>query len=163
MTPLKQLTGILEEELLLYSRLLALIEEEREMLAAGRIMEMEEATHALDHVAAKVRALEESRVRAVERISAEYELEEQSLAALLQRLDAPDREPLERLGIQLRQLALEAETANQYNAYLIHESLEFIHKVYRDAARKLGDPETYESTGSRRKAALKPAVLDRRA
>ncbi len=160
--PLDELINILEEELKYYGHLLALIDEERDLLAAGRVREIEQATVGLAHVTEKVEYLERCRAELVESLVRERDLPQVTLSALVNSLDEPYRSRIEQLGAELRHLTLTAETANQYNALLIRESLDFIYETFRATAEEMGETPTYGAEGKLGRSRVGAAVLDRR-
>lgn len=158
---LDELIGILEEEMRHYGHLVSLIDEERDLLAAGRIREIEQITLGLAHVAEKVEFLEKRRAEVVAGLARQRQLPAETLSALIAATSEPQRSRLETLGAELRHLALTAETGNQYNALLIRESLDFIYETFRAAAEELGETATYGARGRLERSQTGAAVLDR--
>lgn len=162
METLDHLVDLLQEELKLYGQLLALVEEERDLLAVGRIREVEEMVAGLNHVTDKIKALEDQRGRLVASLARTYQLDQETLSELLQVVDYNYRQRLEKLGDELRHVVEATETANKYNAYLIRESLDFIRQTFVDTAREMGEISTYGKRGDVDKPRLASAMVDRR-
>jgi flagellar biosynthesis/type III secretory pathway chaperone len=124
---LVDLAALINEEIRAFHRLLQALQDEQRAIVEDDIETIEECVAVQGEVAATAHQLEAKRIRIVEQLAQQLDLEPQnmSLNRLVEALEGPRAEELTQMRATLLELNGKIRSVSENNAFLIRQSLRY--------------------------------------
>ena len=124
---LVDLAALINEEIRAFNRLLQALQDEQRAIVEDDIETIEECVAVQGEVAAMAHQLEAKRIRIVEELAQQLDLEPQniSLNRLVEALECPRAEELTQMRATLLELNGKIRSISENNAFLIRQSLRY--------------------------------------
>lgn len=121
------LAALINEEIRAFHRLLESLQGEQQAIVEDDIEKIEECVAVQGEVAAAAHQLEAKRIRIVEQLAQQLDLEPQnmSLSRLVEALEGPRAEELTQMRAKLLELNGKIRSVSENNAFLIRQSLRY--------------------------------------